>query len=228
MPAYRYAPLDGLTKAVQVGVGVSLAGEAVACAMEFKLLSLLPQFEAGTVGAAEADAFDAMNLKIAIGLIATFVIVAIMFLVWVHRANRNLHALEVREVEYTPGWAVGSWFIPILNIFRPYAIMREIWRGSRSPSNSAAEGHASVPASLGVWWGAWLVAGVLESLSASFVRGESPSMDDFKSSAYLSIGSSLLNFVAGVIIIVLIGTIAQSQMRKKQGLASQPPPRMET
>jgi hypothetical protein len=36
----------------------------------------------------------------------------IVFLIWVYRAHNNLSSLKVRGLEYTPGWAVGLWFIP--------------------------------------------------------------------------------------------------------------------
>ena len=47
-------------------------------------------------------------------------------LMWVHRAYRNLPALGARDMAYSPGWAVGWWFIPFLNLVRPYQVVREI------------------------------------------------------------------------------------------------------
>ncbi len=44
---------------------------------------------------------------------------AVFFLMWFHRVYRNLPALGAAGLKYTPGWAVGFWFIPFLNFVRP-------------------------------------------------------------------------------------------------------------
>lgn len=49
--------------------------------------------------------------------------VVITFLMWFHRAVRWGHALGA-PISDTPGFAVGSFFIPILNLFTPYNIAR--------------------------------------------------------------------------------------------------------
>jgi hypothetical protein len=82
---------------------------------------------------------------------AAFVLTAIVFLVFFHRAYSNLATLGPSERRYTPGWAVGSWFVPILNLFRPKQIANDIWRGS--------DGSA-VPGVFHWWWALYLVGGV--------------------------------------------------------------------
>lgn len=54
----------------------------------------------------------------------------VCFLAWLHRAYGNLRSLGARQLDSSPGWAVVSFFIPILNLFRPYQIVRETWRHS--------------------------------------------------------------------------------------------------
>ena len=58
------------------------------------------------------------------------------------------------------GWAIGSWVLPILNLFRPKQIMNDIWRAS-DPALPAGEVHgwqrAPVPGLLHWWWAAFLV-----------------------------------------------------------------------
>jgi hypothetical protein len=34
---------------------------------------------------------------------------------------------------YSSGWAVGYFFVPLLNLFRPYQVMQEIWKASENP-----------------------------------------------------------------------------------------------
>jgi hypothetical protein len=62
----------------------------------------------------------------------TFVAGAIAIPMWCHRAYRNLPALGAGVVRFSPGWAAGSWFVPVLNLFRPYQVLRELWVQSRT------------------------------------------------------------------------------------------------
>lgn len=54
----------------------------------------------------------------------------IFFLVWFYNAHDNLRYLGAQNLQFTPGWAVGVFFVPILNLFRPYMAAQEIYRAS--------------------------------------------------------------------------------------------------
>ena len=62
----------------------------------------------------------------------TFIISAFMTLAWCFCANETLHALSPGDskIRYTPGRTLLWWFIPLLNLWMPYNIMAELWRGS--------------------------------------------------------------------------------------------------
>src|SRR5688572_9717366 len=72
-----------------------------------------------------------------------FVAAIVVFLVWMRRSYINLKALGVRGLEYSPGWAVGCWFIPFVNLVRPYTIMKEIWTRSDPDLEAQAGPFAS-------------------------------------------------------------------------------------
>jgi hypothetical protein len=76
------------------------------------------------------------------------------FLMWIHRSHRNLSAFGAQGLTFTPGWAVGWWFIPIFNLFRPFQIVREIWQAS-DPGMPAGAAWRRAPSSplIGWWWG---------------------------------------------------------------------------
>ena len=50
----------------------------------------------------------------------------VLFFVWIRRANINADALVRSRMEFTPGWAVGWFFVPFANLFKPYQVMAEI------------------------------------------------------------------------------------------------------
>ena len=78
----------------------------------------------------------------------------ILVLTWIYRANYNARQLGAADMRFTPGWAVGWYFIPIAWFWMPYLAMREIWRASVNPSDLGA---APVWPLLRWWWGLWIV-----------------------------------------------------------------------
>jgi Domain of unknown function (DUF4328) len=48
------------------------------------------------------------------------------FIMWFRRAYYNLHFL-VSNLAYKENWAAAAWFIPGLNFYRPFEIMKEIF-----------------------------------------------------------------------------------------------------
>lgn len=108
-------------------------------------------------------------------LFAVFLPTSITFLMWIHRIHKNLPALRAGHLKYSPGWAVGCFFIPILNLIQPYLVMREIWRESdpaRLMVSAEASGSTkpSSAASVGWWWGLFLVANVANHAPRQFKR----------------------------------------------------------
>jgi hypothetical protein len=70
----------------------------------------------------------------------------VIFLVWVHRAASNLRALGRTGMTMSPGWCVGSFFVPIASLFVPYKGVAEIATCSDPRESGVA------PASVLGWW----------------------------------------------------------------------------
>jgi hypothetical protein len=48
----------------------------------------------------------------------------IVFLVWQHRAAVTAHRLGYPAAR-SPDWGVGSWFVPVVNLWMPYGALRD-------------------------------------------------------------------------------------------------------
>lgn len=81
-------------------------------------------------------------------------ITAILVLAWIHRASHNARQLGAADMQFTPGWAVGWYFVPIAWFWKPYQAMTEIWRASRNPAGWHWE---PVSPLLRWWWVLWIV-----------------------------------------------------------------------
>ncbi len=55
----------------------------------------------------------------------------VVFLNWFRRAYGNLHRLDAGQLRHKEKMAVWSWFIPVINLYRPAQIMLEIWTGTQ-------------------------------------------------------------------------------------------------
>ncbi len=52
-----------------------------------------------------------------------------LFLVWVWKVSAKLRS-QVEGLTYTPGRAVAAFLVPFANLWKPLAVLRELWRAS--------------------------------------------------------------------------------------------------
>ena len=94
-----------------------------------------------------------------------FVLAAVPVAIWIYRAHANLHEAGVSELAYSPGWTVGSYFVPLVNFVIPFRAMRELH--NRSHGEGPWQAHAPV-ADVTSWWSCHLAAGLVLAV-ATFV-----------------------------------------------------------
>ncbi len=95
-------------------------------------------------------------------ILSLLAFLALLF--WIYRANKNASALSDRPLEHSSGWAVGWFFVPIAGWFKPYQVMLEIYKASRTPANWRQTRSASI---VGCWW-ALRLTGMLVALAVKF------------------------------------------------------------
>lgn len=143
-------------------------------------------------------------------------VVANLFLVgWTYRCHRNLESLEHRNLDSKHIWALLCWFFPVLNLFCPYQVVREIWWRSHP---LAADTPESAPVShLVFWW--WLMRVTALGtvfLSYCFSPHESwPQYHTFFRLVFLSFFWDLLD---SILAILLVSRISQWQLARHRRL----------
>src|SRR5215470_11271448 len=92
-----------------------------------------------------------------------FIAAAVVFLFWQHRAYKNLLALDAIRPDFSSGWAIGIWFVPFLNLFRPYEIVKYIHDKSDPDTMNAEVGHYDTGGNftLKAWWGFWIATAIV-------------------------------------------------------------------
>lgn len=81
-----------------------------------------------------------------------FCVTLVVFLSWVYRATANLRPLGSLSVRFTPGWAVGYFFIPIVQLWRGYQVVADIWRESQPAAVDEHGAYLPRKATLVGWW----------------------------------------------------------------------------
>jgi NADH:ubiquinone oxidoreductase subunit 2 (subunit N) len=169
---------------------------------------------------------EVLYVLVALLHILVFVITAVLFLMWLHRAYRNLPALGAQTLETTPGWAVGYFFIPFANLVKPFHVVREVWNKS-DPQAESYEGFGSyssgTPALVGWWWAFWIIANVATRI-ADRVAGDSETVGGMIIAARLGIAADLLFFVASVLAIMVVKKIDERQEAKSKLFVTHVPP----
>jgi len=117
----------------------------------------------------------------ALGLMGTLSVVTRLcalttFIAWLFRVTKNLPALGVADPGVSPGWAVGCWFVPFLNLIAPCLVVQRVWHASNPDHTVADRPTAPRWILLYAWWTAFIVMGIA-SVSTWFARsaGSGPS-----------------------------------------------------
>ena len=131
-----YRPLGRLSTAVQCLFAGWVALDILEIVFRFMERSLMHRVLDNPLSVSYADltASDDRLNAVRVILIAGFILTVILFIAWFHRAYRNLEPLGQQQ-RYSPGWAIGGWFVPIGNWFIVKKEVNDIWRGT-SPVGS--------------------------------------------------------------------------------------------
>lgn len=89
----------------------------------------------------------------------------IIMMIWLYRINKNTHALTPKAMEFSPGWAVGWWFIPFASLVQPLRVVAELYNANRNPENW----RKNIPVLLGLWW-TLTIAGTLLGAGVTVAR----------------------------------------------------------
>lgn len=189
--------------------------DALAVIFDFSQIQLLSRVQAGIpVSEAEAVANDSRQATMGFIYFAAFIVTAIAFCLWIHRSHRNLPALGVRDLKYSPAWAVGGFFVPILSLYRPYQVTKEIWKAS---DPEVGPDWQDAPTSPLITW--WWVTFIVSSFVGYFLLRmtlSAETISDFMSLTVMTLVIDIVDIPVAVLAVMLVRTIDQRQTMKNQ------------
>ena len=209
-------PARKLSAASNWAVGflcLTVLADSVALVIEVDYLGVLQDLHSGVdLSFDEVEAADNREAGAALFQSVAYLGAIIAFLVWFRRAYRNLGPLGAGTPRFAYGWAVGAWFVPILNLWRPKQIANDIWRASDPdlPPGDHDWGGRPVPALLHWWWAFFLLSDVVGNISVRlFLRSET--LSEQITASQLSIATDAVSIVAAVLAILVVRAITRRQ-----------------
>ena len=208
-PPYQVRPTSRIADAVValLVTQILLIG-AEALALLYRIRIVERAREGHFVTPAEVEQADNLVIASVVVWLVLFAVTGIVWCVWQHRAQRNAIELAYGKLEFTPGWAVGWWLVPVANLFKPFQTVRELWKASHGGYNGRVVATWSV---IGWWWGLWLSATVLQRYVAR--AGSTDTLSDFIRHDTWEIVASGVIVVAAILAIMIVRSVVALQER---------------
>jgi Domain of unknown function (DUF4328) len=207
-----------ITKILVVILWVVLALDVVAVVSGLFEYQLLQQIQSGDINGPDLrDAAAADDLRqriIGLSQFSLYIVTVIVFGRWIYVLNSNKKPLGAGDLQFSPGWAVGWFFIPILNLWKPYQAMKELWQVSANPLHWQSQERGGL---LPWWWFLWILSNVLGQISFRLSIGATDVSTIVASNLtdiFADAGSVALEIVA----IIMVSRIAKMQLAHRPGV----------
>jgi Domain of unknown function (DUF4328) len=144
------------------------------------------------------------------------IVTGITFLKWIYRAYKNIQGFGAEGLRFSPGWAVGYYFIPILSLIRPVQVMSEIWRASDDPRNWSRRPGSWLIVS---WWTLFLIYTGVTQVSLE-IAIQASTNDQWTLAAVLAIAGDLFSIPLSIAALRLVTEVYRRQKALVEGSSS--------
>lgn len=188
-----------------------LGADIIALASSLSRWVVLQQFAGGALPQQRVDEFTLQHGAIASLKLLTLIPTMIVWLFWEYRATANLRLVGTKRSAFTPGAAVGYWFIPFANLWLPYQITTDLWLRSDTGNVDEVRGGRRAPALFGWWWVMYIVAGVTDRAYYSLAENSSTAAQQLTATT-----SGILAAVVGIVASLLAIAVVRGIDKRQQ------------
>ncbi len=135
-------------------------------------------------------------------VLVLMVVTAVFFITWLYLEYRRVR--RYAPTRFDAGWAIGGWFVPFLNWFRPYQVVEDVW--------GATAGRTRSRALVGAWWGCYLASGLVAVAAGS--GEEAKTFDEALSHNGLYIARAVLMLAAAVFAALLVRSVLHASVNE--------------
>ena len=135
-----------------------------------------------------------------------FAVTGIAVLRWISLTNRNAHTWS-DQVDITPGWAIGWFFVPFASLFKPFEGVSATWRATVAPADIP---RVPVPSILRWWWGLWLAMNFSGYLPTAFLA-DAAKPEQLIAARWTSIATIGFDIPLAVVLVRIIARLSAMQ-----------------
>lgn len=190
-------PLRGIATAVRWLIAASALSSFFVIAVEAMGVLAIDRFLDGSAGIEALESYDALSTPTTLLSSALLLATGICWVVWQHRAASSVSPDALRR---SPGWHVGSWFIPVVAWWFPVQNISDLIRASRAAVSSGA---------VAAWWTLW-VAGNLAYMIVNRLAFGADSLPQLSAAAIISIIGEALTIGAAVFAWLIVARITDA------------------
>lgn len=166
---------------------------------------------------ADAERSDLLQLIVGCAQIAVALVTLLVFCRWIYVAARNCHARYEGKLDFTPGWSVGWYFVPVANLWKPFQAMRQILNVSENPSGDP---QRVAPGMLFAWWALFLFSNAVGRAAFNHAM-KAEEISELQASNTFTLFSDGTNIFATLAAYFVVKNIASLQAKN---FTDRPPP----
>ncbi len=156
---------------------------------------------------------DSISSYTALLTLAASIISIITFIRWFKQAYYNIE-LRVGKLKYSNSWTIAGWFIPIVNLFIPYEMMKDLY----TKTDQYLLCHSMEPYTerlknnyVNGWWTLWIIFLIINYWSMK-IQWSSITIETLSNSNnLLSIINTILLIVLGMTTIIVIEDYSKAE-----------------
>lgn len=134
-------------------------------------------------------------------------------LIWIYQVTVNARALSGTPLDTSPGWAVGSFFVPLFNLYLPFSSLREVTRAS-SPAADSSDGP------LPLLWFFFVAYFVVVGVSR-FLAREALTLQEVMFVDWLTLAAEACAIVTNLFFIALTLSLPSKQEKRRAEVIAQ-------
>jgi len=204
-----------------LGLGAALA--IAALWSSWQQLQLVQDLARGAnVPKSVIEANDARQQLFAYAQLGSGIASAVVFLMWTSAHTKRLIELGVTDMQYAPKWSVWGFIVPILNLFRPYQVMNELWQASEivpGPDDPLAK--EATPRIVYFWFGILVLDNIIGRFAS---RTSFDTIDQVVQAAWTTVAFDALGVLTALVALQLVTEIDQRLRLSETRLAEAPAP----
>jgi hypothetical protein len=152
-------------------------------------------------------------------IVISGITLVVTFTMFIHNASSNLEHLRIAGQKFTPGWSVGWFFVPFMNLYKPTRVVRELSTASGSTDTRNPRAWQNAESQEGMfissWWTLVIFAILFGPRGISLFVGRE-NIEDWAAAGRLLVWSDLFQVLPLVLTVIVVFRLQRAQEIRHQ------------